>query len=167
MVAIRAGLWKWIGITILAVALLAVGPYYLWSQSPLKVNGIMEDEGYGLILELVNHGYADIRVLKVRVNGEDPPTRSDMGVSRSMRLVQGSGLTEDPDISFHPIKEVVIEPELSPDEKQEAAEREEPIHYGLRLTYSEPIESVEVIYRYLGMKYTKSFTVHKWPESNF
>ncbi|MCU6713233.1 hypothetical protein M6D81_31500 [Paenibacillus sp. J5C_2022] len=139
------------------------------NQNPIKVNGItQEDNGKTLILEVINKGISNVELIDVFVNDNKNPVKVELGVSYTAHLVGGSGLDEDPNIKFLEINKEKISPDLSPNEKKlKMNKKDSPIHFGIRINEIEPIDKVIVKYKYFGLKYTKSFIVEEWPESNF
>ena len=121
--------------------------------TPIKVGGFTSfaDENT-MIFEVMNKGFADVKLLDVRVNDGMKPAKAELGVSYSLHLVGGEGLDEDPDIEFVDIREVPLKPELMPDEKRAALDQGShiPLNYGIRLYNDEPITQIEVKYRYGG-----------------
>lgn len=133
--------------------------------TPIKVGGFTSftDENT-MIFEVINNGFADVKLLDVRVNTGMKPAKAELGISYTLHLVGGSGLDEDPDIEFVDIWEVPLKPELLPDEKRAALNQGSriPLNYGVRLYNDEPITQIEVKYRYWGITFTREMPMGRF-----
>ncbi|RAR42850.1 hypothetical protein [Paenibacillus sp. MDMC362] len=133
--------------------------------TPIKVGGFTSftDENT-MIFEVINNGFADVKLLDVRVNTGMRPAKAELGISYTLHLVGGSGLDEDPDIEFVDIWEVPLKPELLPDEKRAALNQGSriPLNYGVRLYNDEPITQIEVKYRYFGITFTREMPMGRF-----
>ena len=107
--------------------------------------------------EIGNEGVFSIKLKSVLVNGTKTPEKVELGISRSLHVVSGGGLDEDPDITFHNIDEYRIKPRLSPKKLGELAEIHDRAvikNYGIRINHDEPLENAIIKYTYLGIPFT-------------
>ncbi|GAA0339908.1 hypothetical protein GCM10008967_32860 [Bacillus carboniphilus] len=138
-----------------------VGRYlYIKAHPPLMVSGFSSyaDNEWKKVIEIVNKGSSDVFLQNALVNGKEPPIH-ELGVSRSNHLVIGSGLDEDPNITYHPIKELAVHPKLSTEKLRilyDQKDREVIKHYGIRVIGNEIPEVITIEYRYMGIL----FAVH-------
>ena len=111
---------------------------------PLSADGVSvyHDEPSKMAIELRNHGFVDITVHEVFVNGK-AATQAELGISTSNHLVLGANIEDDPDISFHPLGEAAITPD-----------RERKGHYGILVHGEETPEGITMYYRYFGIPFT-------------
>lgn len=158
-----------LGYLSLGLLLSAILLYLLFLRpTPIKVGGFTSfaDENT-MIFEVMNKGFADVKLLDVRVNDGMKP-EAELGVSYSLHLVGGEGLDEDPDIQFVDIREVPLKPELMPDEKRAALNQGTriPLNYGVRLYNDEPITQIEVKYKYGGITFTREIPMGRFFRDN-
>ncbi|WP_188888172.1 hypothetical protein [Paenibacillus radicis (ex Gao et al. 2016)] len=160
---------KWIAIAGLAVLVVFLS-LFAAAQRPLKADGITTiAESETLIIGLVNHGFWDIKLTDVAVNGKWRPAQEvQLIVSYTLHLVAGSGLEEDPNIKFVAMDAMKIHPKLSTEEVQKyKGSTDTPIGYGIRISSEDKIEQITIRYNYMGLPFTKTMTVDQWPASNF
>jgi hypothetical protein len=145
----------WIITLISLCTILIAIRFYLDKNPPLKSSGLTQSNASNeIILEMNNVGIANIQLSKVLINGKELPHKLELGVSRTSHMVLGGGLDEDPNISFHPITELPIEKELTPESKREligSGDKSAIFHYGLRLNHNEPIKNITIHYQYVGL----------------
>ncbi|WP_133058602.1 hypothetical protein [Halalkalibacter urbisdiaboli] len=131
---------------------------YLKTNPPLSANGIsfyLDDETKRVV-EIVNSGFANIKLKNVLVNG-NKAENVELGASRTNHMVAGGGLDEDPYITFHKINKLEIQPELPLDEQKglyEIDDRQIIKHYGLRVFGNEVPEKINIKYTYLCIPYS-------------
>ncbi|WP_042166474.1 hypothetical protein [Paenibacillus gorillae] len=160
---------KWIAIAGLVVLIVFLG-FFAAAQRPLKADGITTiADSQTLIIGLVNHGFLDIKLTEVAVNGKWRPAQDvQLIVSYTLHSVAGSGLNEDPNIKFVAMDAMKIHPKLSVEEVQKYKGRTDtPIGYGIRIKSEDKIEQITIRYNYMGLPFTKTMTVDQWPISNF
>jgi len=156
----------WRIVIVVAVVLLIVSAstvLYIVKNPPLYVRAItynLEEDRYRVvdgyrILEVVNEGLVGISIKEVLVNGYEKPERVELGVSRSLHMVDGS---DDPDITYHDLNAFLIKPEPSLEERdkiqsqqQQSGKKEHIFHYGVRVYPIKPLETITIKYSYLGI----------------
>lgn len=150
----------------LGLLLSAIMLYLLFLRpTPIKVGGFTSFTGENtVIFELINKEFADVELLDVQVNDGRKPAKAELGISYSLHLVGGSSLDEDPDIEFVDIRKMPIQPELMPDEKRAALDRGSrvPLNYGIRLYNDEPINQIEMKYKYWGISFKREMPMGRF-----
>ncbi len=150
----------------LGLLLSAIMLYLLFLRpTPIKVGGFTSFAGENtIIFEVINEGFSDVELLDVRVNDGQKPAKAELGVSYSLHLVGGGGLDEDSEIEFVDIREVPLKPELMSDEKRAALDQGSriPLNYGVRLYNDEPVNQIEVKYRYWGITFTREMPMGRF-----
>ncbi|MBT2680648.1 hypothetical protein J7E38_16685 [Bacillus sp. ISL-35] len=131
---------------------------YLKANPPLSANGISfyEKDDTKRVVELVNSGFADIKLKEVLINGNKPES-VELWASTTNHMVAGGGLDDDPFITFYKINEIEIQPKLSQEEQNklyEMEDREVIKHYGLRVFGNEAPEKINITYNYLLIPYS-------------
>ncbi len=140
---------------------------YLINQKPLNTDGFSaNNERSKVILGLVNDGNFDITIDEIQVNYK-MPLSTQLVISYSSQLASSGGIYTDPLAKFLEIKSPKIHPELTAHEKREAyslSTNTKPISYGLSITNDEKITTIEIKYKYLGIKHVKVVNLDKWFE---
>jgi len=136
--------------------------------NPLEQDGytIRTDGSEQIVVSLVNAGRADARLREVRVNGGEKPDGVQLVISYSGQLVPGS-LANSSWHKEYAIGEQPIRPRLTQEGMLQAIRVNEaspgdpaiPIHYGIMIRHHEPIESVKIRYRYLGIPFTRTVPI--------
>ncbi|GIQ70653.1 hypothetical protein XYCOK13_34770 [Xylanibacillus composti] len=120
-----------------------------------------------IFIEIINEGFADIRLTDISINGDNRPQAANLGLSFTGRLVLG-GIEDDPKSQFVSIDEVPISRKLSMDEIEQLINEENnniPIHYGIQIINDEDIEDITIKYKYMGITKTiKSKFMCKFPQ---
>lgn len=154
----------------LGLLLSAILLYLLFLRpTPIKVGGFTSSANENtMIFEVINKGFADVKLLDVRVNDGMKPAKAELGVSYSLHLVGGEGLDEDTDIEFVDIRELPLKPELMPDEKRAALDQGSriPLNYGIRLYNNQPITQIEVKYKYGWITFTREMPMGRFFRDN-
>lgn len=162
---------KWIAIGLCVVFALGLGGAVWWyvSSDPLVSDGLSSyqiGQERGVVLQISNEGYGNIKLLSVEVNGQTPPTPVSLGIAYDTGQFVQVLPDPHPHIRFMDLQASPIYPKPSPEEMKEALNKQEntPIHYGIRIIYDEeqPIRSVTIRYKYLG--FTKTAKITKWFE---
>lgn len=136
---------------------------YLKANPPLSSNGMTfySDDETKRVVEIINNGFANIKINKVLVNGKKAK-KVELGASRTSHLVIGGGLDRDPYITFHNIIELEVQPALSPEEERRLSEKGDKKiikHYGLRIVGNEVPETINIKYTYLGIPFSLNIDV--------
>ncbi|SDP81679.1 hypothetical protein [Halobacillus aidingensis] len=136
---------------------------YLKANPPLSANGISfyQDNETKRVVEIVNSGFADIKLKNVLVNG-NKAENVELGASRTNHMVAGGGLDEDRYITFHKINELEVQPELPLEELRglyEKDDRQIIKHYGLAVIGNEVPEKINIKYTYLYIPYSLEVNV--------
>jgi len=147
-------------LALVALLLVAAAAGYVYRNPPLSTPGWSIsniDEG-AVVVHLVNNGFFNISLKEVVINGHESPTRVELGTSTSGLMVMG-GPDEHPDITFHGISEVKIQPELTGNKMDKAiqallaGERGHIFHYGIVINHASTVKTVTIKYSYLGMNF--------------
>ena len=153
-------------IAILIVFIVSGFIVYIKIHPPLSGGGITwnQYDDTTRVLEIINEGSANIELKSVLVNNTETPEKVELGVSRSMHIVLGGGLDEDPDITFHDISEYKIIPRArysseEMDKLVEAHDRTVIKSYGIRIDHNKPLENVIIKYRYYWIPFTYEIDV--------
>ena len=131
---------------------------YLKMHPPLSYSGITtyaEDEKKRVI-EIENTGFVNVELITVLVNGREKG-KIELGVSRSNHIIMGSGLDEDPAITFHSIDEFPIKPQSNSEDRTEKINKDELQSikfYGIRIFGHEEPKVITIKYKYLGMSFS-------------
>lgn len=149
------------------IGLVVVTTWYRITD-PLTNDGVFEISYHGggqkeYVIELSNEGYGKIDIQSVKINGEDTPDTTQLGVSYDSTAMVQVLPYSDPAIKFMDVKASSIYPKLTVKESHEALVKKvhTPMQYGLRIRYAkQPIESVTIEYKYLG--FTKVKTITRW-----
>ena len=125
---------------------------------PLSYSGItnytVDDKK--VVIEIENTGFVNVELNTVLINGSDKG-KVQLGVSRSNHMIMGSGLDEDPTISFHSIDEFPIIPESNSEDSTERMNPDELQSikfYGIRIFGHEEPKAITIKYKYLGMPFS-------------
>lgn len=143
---------------VISIIIIVLGLFmYIKYNPPLWSPGVSSMRGNASnLVEIVNHGFADIYLEKVFVNNREKPVKVELGVSRTNHLVLGAGLDVDPYVTFHNIRVYEVKPELSAEKRkilEESKDRKVIKHYGLYISHDKPLKKIIIIYRYLGFKF--------------
>jgi len=131
---------------------------YLKIHPPLSFSGITNytEDDKKRVIEIVNTGFVNVELNTVLVNGRDKG-KVELGVSRSNHMIMGSGLDEDPTITFHSIDEFPIKPESNSEDRTERINQDELQSikfYGIRIFGHEEPKEITIKYKYLGMPFS-------------
>jgi hypothetical protein len=157
-----------ISICVLIFIGLVVATTWYRITDPLTNDGLQEISYQGggqkeYVIELSNEGYGKIDILSVKINGDDTPDTTQLGVSYDSAAMVQVLPNSGPAIKFMDVKASSIYPKLSLNEFHVALEKKvhTPMQYGLRIRYEkQPIESVTIEYKYIG--FTKAKTITRW-----
>lgn len=131
---------------------------YLKMHQPLSYSGITNyaEDDKKRVIEIVNTGFVNVELNTVLVNGRDKG-KVELGVGRSNHMIMGSGLDEDPTITFHSIDEFPIKPESNSEDSAERINQDglQSIKfYGIRIFGHEEPKVITIKYKYLGMPFS-------------
>ncbi|MDX1805865.1 MAG: hypothetical protein R3267_02410 [Paenisporosarcina sp.] len=131
---------------------------YLKTHPPLSYSGITDytEDEKKRVIEIENTGFVNVELNAVLVNGRDKG-KVELGVSRSNHIIMGSGLDEDPAITFHSIDEFPIKPQSNSEERAEKINKDELQSikfYGIRIFGHEEPKVITIKYKYLGMPFS-------------
>lgn len=152
-----------IKLSLLTIALVTIlsGYLYVAYSDPLKSHGMYfyNDEHKHIVLEVINEGYTDVKLIEVRINENEKPVYSNLGISYTGRMVSGDieddNLTTYVELTSEPIK-----PRLSAEEMSELIEngnKTNPIRYGLQIKNSTDVKTVYIKFKYFGVTKVASF----------
>lgn len=149
---------KYLLLVIIIVTLLGSLILYLKTHPPLSTNGITyyPEDDTKRVVEIENSGLVNIKLNTVLINGKDEG-KVELGVSRSNHMVMGSGLDEDPNITFHAIDEFPIKPQSKSKgiaEKINQVDLQSIKLYGIRIFGQEEPKVVTIKYTYLGIPFS-------------
>jgi len=131
---------------------------YLKMHPPLSYSGITNytEDDKKVVIEIENTGSVNVELNTVLVNGRDRG-KVELVVSRSNHMIMGSGLDEEPAITFHSIDEFPIKPESKPEDRTERINQDEfqsIKFYGIRIFGHEVPKVITIKYKYLGMPFS-------------
>jgi len=139
----------------LIMTLLVVGAGMWLQKTPPLEHGAFStnSDRTSIIIELGNKGFRDIQLTDVLINNNEEPTDVKMQINNAEQgfvLVDTFHSPEAKDVHFMSlkdghIKKGMIEEQLNAKESMNV--------YGLSIMNKQPIASVEIHYRYLGMSY--------------
>jgi hypothetical protein len=132
---------------------------YLKLNPPLSTPGYSSysDDKMKRIVEIVNSGFANIKIKSVLING-NKAQKVDLGASKTEHLVAGAGIEEDPNITFHNINDLEVQPVVERD-KLSLKGKDLIKHYGLRVYGNEVPKKVMIKYNYLGIPFSLEVSV--------
>lgn len=127
----------------------AVGIVYVKSNPPLVINGYasFEDNTNGRLIEVENTGIRELQLQNVVVN-DGRPEKAELIVSKAEQLE--TKVANDPNITYHGIKQIKILPSKHLDRK---AVGRLPQHYGLMVEAAN-IQTIKIHYKYLKIPFT-------------
>ena len=124
----------------------------------MDYSGITNDteDDKKIVIEIENSGFVNVELNTVLINGINKG-KVELGVSRSNHLVIGSGLDEDPSITFHSIDEFPIKPKTYLKERTERLYQDELRSiksYGIRIFGHEEPKVITIKYNYFGIPFS-------------
>ncbi|KOS68402.1 hypothetical protein AEA09_07420 [Lysinibacillus contaminans] len=129
----------------------AVGIIYLKSNPPLVINGYksFDDNAKIRLIEIENKGIRELQLQNVVVN-DGLPENAELVVSKAEQLE--TDVPNDPNITFHGIKQIKLFPSRYIDRK---AVGKLPQHFGLKIEATD-IQKITIHYKYLKIPFTLS-----------
>lgn len=146
---------NWIGSGIILLLLIIGGVFFLLrSTSPLEFDTIASSENNeSVVLELVNDGFLDARIVDVTVNDDETPTEAQLQIidaGQEFSITDDYTIEEAQGYDLTNIDEVAINPDTSSEEEIVSAGDE---MYAVSVIHSEEIYNVHIEYKYLWMTF--------------
>lgn len=140
---------------VLIVTLLIVGAGMWLQKTPPLESGSFSTNGdrTSIIIELGNKGFRDIQLTDVWINNKEVPTDVKMQINTAEQgfvLVDTFHSPEAKNVHFVNLKDGYIKKGTIEEQLDVPASKNV---YGLSILNEQPIASVEIHYRYLGMSY--------------
>ncbi|OCA84402.1 hypothetical protein A8F94_17020 [Bacillus sp. FJAT-27225] len=138
---------------------------FIYLSNPIVLNGSSTYEdpngSRDIVFHLYNEGISKVSIKKVLINNQVDNKKVDLGISYDTPQIVQSG-TRNEMIKFFELGDVFVNPRIQSNQVKDALNKKEmtPIHYGIRIkNFTEPIESITIKYKYLGLPITKEINV--------
>jgi hypothetical protein len=109
----------------------------------------------GIVLDISNKGFTDLKLEKVYINENEDPEVAELGITRTNSIVQRFTQSDNEKygISFHKIDDFEVRVGLKPKQRQDLSNDKDEIElYGVWIqTYGKPVYKITIRYRYLGI----------------
>ncbi|MDM5248182.1 MULTISPECIES: hypothetical protein [unclassified Lysinibacillus] len=124
---------------------------YLKSNPPLVMNGFtnLTDDSTTKIVEIENKGLQEIELQQILVN-DKLPENAELVVSKSEPFEAETKLEDNPNITYHKLRQVNIFPSQYIDRK---AVGKQPQHYAVKVEAPD-IKTITIKYNYLKLPFT-------------
>ncbi|MFP7486288.1 hypothetical protein SFC65_19180 [Priestia filamentosa] len=157
----------WISVLILVPLLIVIGSYsFVRYNPPVEVGTVASGtKNKSVVVGIRNNGFGKVEILNVTVNNKEKPLKERVQVND-----KGFLITEDYDnkedvkeYGFKKINEVIIETDTTFSERfKELSENSSDYKedgYGISVLYKEPINKVEIEYRYFGVTFEETVDI--------
>ncbi|KMM38458.1 hypothetical protein [Guptibacillus hwajinpoensis] len=156
-------------ILVLSIIIAVCGLYaYLIFNPPLEVGTLASTKNEkSVVVGVGNTGLTGVEIVSVTVNNNEDPLQTKVQVSNPL---QGFIITDDyyseesTKYRFTEIEQVNIKTGTAPlsnfQNLDEGAASENDEAYGISVTFSEPINEVQITYKYLGISFEKIAVFH-------
>ncbi|MDP5275910.1 hypothetical protein [Chengkuizengella axinellae] len=138
-------------IGVIISSFLVEGYLYLLNHPPLSwTENSSNDDNTTVTVNIQNDGLTSVEIIDVFVNGTNVTKSAELGISYSGKIVQIKDEPEYNVVFVSNFEEHVIYPT---DSIYEAIHKNEPTSYGIRIIHHEPIGTIKIKYKYLGLSW--------------
>jgi hypothetical protein len=158
---------KKIVIAVLIVIVSSAGLFaFVKTNPPLETGSIAASSDYHTVVAAVgSEGWSGVEITGVSINGRDEPEEQKMQVSNPhLGFIITDTFDEAAEYGIREIDEVTIEPDTAPstqlEKLNEGTATEDDKSYGLTVVNDEPVHTLELTYRYLGLTFEETIQVN-------
>lgn len=145
----------------------AAGLFAFLQLNPPLADGMVGSSAdyHSVVVQIGNDGFREMEITNVFINDHEQPDEQYIQRSNSFQgfVISDNYEEENAAYGVNEVGEVAILPDTSPSTQLEKVNNgtatEEDEIYGVTLKHDEPIQSVQLEYRYLGMSFEEEFSI--------
>ncbi|MFK9092708.1 hypothetical protein [Bacillus salipaludis] len=151
----------------IGVIILLVGSFIYIKLNPPLVGGNVGtgDENHIVLVGVGNKGFKDIKITEVLINQNKQPQKLKVQVSNSLKgfMIGDPFDARAQEYGATDLESVTIQPKTSPqlqlDKVNNGTATEKDVIYGITIAQDQPIQTVIIKYRYLGLSFVKTISI--------